>query len=150
MRSEEKLCVCASLCVCVCITVCVCVCVCMGVFFPSPSCRDTAGQERYQTITKQYYRRAQVKQTFPFAFNSFSWLFFSKATYQYLSPTHVPAKPFHSNNPNTAVFWVSRLTKVCSPFTSTGHLLGLWHHKREILPAHYEVGKWCGWGEIQG
>lgn len=22
--------------------------------------RDTAGQERYQTITKQYYRRAQV------------------------------------------------------------------------------------------
>lgn len=23
-------------------------------------CRDTAGQERYQTITKQYYRRAQV------------------------------------------------------------------------------------------
>ncbi|NWJ04589.1 RAB15 protein, partial [Crypturellus undulatus] len=34
---------------------------------PSPSrtrsirtgCRDTAGQERYQTITKQYYRRAQ-------------------------------------------------------------------------------------------
>lgn len=25
------------------------------------SCRDTAGQERYQTITKQYYRRAQVR-----------------------------------------------------------------------------------------
>lgn len=25
-------------------------------------CRDTAGQERYQTITKQYYRRAQVIQ----------------------------------------------------------------------------------------
>lgn len=24
-----------------------------------PPCRDTAGQERYQTITKQYYRRAQ-------------------------------------------------------------------------------------------
>lgn len=23
--------------------------------------RDTAGQERYQTITKQYYRRAQVR-----------------------------------------------------------------------------------------
>lgn len=26
-----------------------------------PRCRDTAGQERYQTITKQYYRRAQVR-----------------------------------------------------------------------------------------
>lgn len=25
-----------------------------------PPCRDTAGQERFQTITKQYYRRAQV------------------------------------------------------------------------------------------
>lgn len=25
-----------------------------------PPRRDTAGQERYQTITKQYYRRAQV------------------------------------------------------------------------------------------
>lgn len=25
-------------------------------------CRDTAGQERYQTITKQYYRRAQVSE----------------------------------------------------------------------------------------
>lgn len=24
--------------------------------------RDTAGQERYQTITKQYYRRAQVRE----------------------------------------------------------------------------------------
>lgn len=23
-------------------------------------CRDTAGQERYQSITKQYYSRAQV------------------------------------------------------------------------------------------
>lgn len=27
-------------------------------------CRDTAGQERYQTITKQYYRRAQVSHYF--------------------------------------------------------------------------------------
>lgn len=27
-------------------------------------CRDTAGQERYQTITKQYYRRAQVSHHF--------------------------------------------------------------------------------------
>lgn len=31
----------------------------MSVVFVLP-CRDTAGQERYQTITKQYYRRAQV------------------------------------------------------------------------------------------
>lgn len=33
-------------------------CWCVSCFFLL--CRDTAGQERYQTITKQYYRRAQV------------------------------------------------------------------------------------------
>ena len=32
-------------------TQCVCVCVCV--------CRDTAGQERFETLTAQYYRRAQ-------------------------------------------------------------------------------------------
>lgn len=34
-----------------------CVCPCSYMRVVS---RDTAGQERYQTITKQYYRRAQV------------------------------------------------------------------------------------------
>ncbi len=30
--------------------------------------RDTAGQERYETLTKQYYRRAQVGSRFRFLF----------------------------------------------------------------------------------
>lgn len=52
--------------------------------------RDTAGQERYQTITKQYYRRAQVGLMVT---RTHAALF--EAAPQRRSEQHNPTQPFH-------------------------------------------------------
>lgn len=77
--------------------------------------RDTAGQERFKTITTAYYRGAMVSAGH---LQNESLLLFVFALYLWLTP------------------WI--LPLLCL-FCMSGHHPGLWHHRREVIRKHSEL-----------